>query len=121
MDPAIVVAIVTGVPGLIAAWMVYRQSGKANDTKGKEVELGWVKEVRQDAVDARREMERLQEQVTDLSRRLAVVTREADHWIAECRFQNRTIHRDGITVDRLREMFPPMPDPPAANGSRLIR
>lgn len=125
MDPAIVVAIVTGVPGLLAAWGVYRQSGRANDSQGKLAETAWMKEVRQDAIDTRREMETLQDQVRSLSRQLSVTQREAEHWVAEYRFQNRSIHRVGITVDRLREMFPPIPDDPpsstsGANGSQLI-
>ncbi len=116
MDIAIVVAIITGIPGLIAAVMVYRQAGKANDANAKAQELGWVKELRQDALDTRKEMEALQDQVMNLRRQLATVTREAEHWISEYQFLHRTIWRETTSVERLRELVgPPPQDPPLAN------
>lgn len=126
MEAAIIIAIVTGIPGLIAAILVFRQSGRANNTQDKQGELAWVKELRADAIDTRKEMEAAQEQVRTLRRQLDVVTREADHWIHEYQFFHRTVWRDGISVERLRELLgPPPPEPPAptpgANGSRLIR
>jgi hypothetical protein len=125
VETPILVAIVTGIPGLIAAFMVFRSSGKATNVNDKAQELGWVKELRQDALDTRRELDSCQEQLQSMRRQLAAVTREAEHWISEYRFLHRTIWRDSITIDRLRETIgPPPPDTPPAgsnNGSRMIR
>lgn len=125
MDPsALIGGAVTGLPGLIGAWWVYRQSGRANDTQDKAQDLAWTKELRQDALDTRREMEALSAQVNTLRRQLDIVTREADHWIAEYQFMHRTVWRDGISVERLRELLGPPPaeePPPPSNGSRLVR
>jgi hypothetical protein len=99
--------------------MVFKRSGKANQLNERAGELGWVKELRQDALDTRREMEGLQDQVMNLRRQLATVTREAEHWITEYQFLHRTIWRESTSVERLRELVgpPPQDAPPPPNGS----
>ena len=117
MDKTIVVALIAGVPVIVAAFLVFRSSSRATDVNARAAELGWVKELRQDAHDAREEVDQLRNQVRELRRQLDAVTREADHWIAEHQTMRRHVNRPGMTLDRLRELFPPL-DPPtaAANG-----
>jgi len=113
VDKAIVVALIAGVPGLVAAFLVYRSSSRATDVNQQAANLGWVKELRQDAIDAREEVDQLRHQVRELRRQLEAVTREADHWIAEHQSMRRHAWRPGMTIDRLRELIGPV-DPPAA-------
>ena len=113
MDASDVIAGGSVVVAGIGALFAYKSSGKANDVSEKANELGWVKELRQDAIDTRREMDACQVQVTQLRRQLAVVTREAEHWVSEFQFIHRTVWRPGVTVERLREMLGP---PPPENG-----
>jgi chromosome condensin MukBEF ATPase and DNA-binding subunit MukB len=70
-------------------------------------------------IDAREEVDQLRAQVRQLQRQLDVVTREADHWIAEHQAMRRHAWRPGMTLDRLRELIGPI-DPPTAtaNGRR---
>lgn len=72
-----------------------------------------MKELRQDTIDAREEVVQLRTEVRELRRQLDVVTREADHWIAEHQSMRRHTWRPGMTIDRLRELIGPL-DPPAA-------
>lgn len=109
MDASDVIAGGSVVVAGLGAFFAYRSSGAANDVSAKANELGWVKELRQDAIDTRREMDACQIQVTQLRRQLAVVTREAEHWVAEFRFIHRTVWRDGVTIERLREILGPPP------------
>jgi hypothetical protein len=122
VEPSIIAAIVSAAAAVVAALMVFRRSGQANDINGKANELGWVKELRQDALDTRKEMEALQQQVANLRRQLTLAQREAEHWVTEYQFLHRTIWRDTISVDRLRELVgPPPQEPPApasSNGNR---
>lgn len=115
METAVLVALIAGLPGIVAALLVYRSSGKATDVNEKAQELGWVKELRQDALDTRKEMEALQDQVMTLRRQLATVTREAEHWIAEYQFVHRTVWREGANIERLRELL----GPPPAGGAMV--
>lgn len=116
MDKTVVVALIAGIPGALAAWLVYRSSTRANGVNEVAANLGWVKELRQDAADAREEVEHLRTQVRELRRQLDIVTREADHWIAEHQTMRRYAWRPGMTLDRLRELIGPLGpnDPPAA-------
>jgi hypothetical protein len=123
VETPILVAMITGLPGLFAAFMVFRSSSRATNVNEKAQELGWVKELRQDAIDTRKEMEGLQDQVQTLRRQLATVSREAEFWITEYRTLHRTIWRDGVDIGRLRQFVGPLPpDPPLGghtNGGRL--
>lgn len=116
MDKTIVVALIAGVPGLVAAFLVFRSSSRANDINDRAADLGWVKELRQDAHDAREEVDQLRQQVRELRRQLDAVTREADHWIAEHQTLRRQAWRPGMTIERLRELIGPFDPPATANG-----
>jgi uncharacterized protein YlxW (UPF0749 family) len=116
VDKTIVVALIAGVPGLVAAYLVYRSSRRANSVAEDQANLGWARELRQDAHDAREEVEQLRGQVRELRRQLDVVTREADHWIAEHQAMRRHTWRPGMTIDRLRELIGPI-DPPNATAN----
>ncbi|RAO26458.1 hypothetical protein PSN13_06486 [Micromonospora saelicesensis] len=117
MDASIVVASLSAVVALAAAVMTYRASGKATDVNEQANQLQWVKELRADAGDARREVTDLRTKVADLSRELSVVTREAEQLIAEMQLWRRTAWRDGMSIDRFREFV----GPPSAgiNGRHL--
>lgn len=122
MDTASIAALITGVAALLAGIFNFIRAGRANDVNAKAQELGWVKELRQDALDTRKEMEALQKQVQTLRRQLATVSAEADLWIAQYHALHRTIWRDGISIGRLRDYVGPLPaEPPPANGSRAAR
>lgn len=120
MDTASIAALITAAAALLAGVFNFIRAGKANNITEKANELGWVKELRQDALDTRKEMEALQSQVQTLRRQLATVSAEADHWIAQYQALHRTIWRDSITVDRLRDYVGPVPQdpPPMGNGYR---
>jgi uncharacterized protein YlxW (UPF0749 family) len=108
VDHTYVIAAIAAIPSVLAAFLVYRTSTQANRTGESRSELDWVKELRQDALDTRKEMEAAQEQVKQLRRQLETVTREADHWIAEYQFMQRNVWRDGMSVERLRELLGPI-------------
>lgn len=116
MDAPVVVALIAGVPGLIAAFLVFRSSSRANNVNETAANLAWVKELRQDASDAREEVEQLRGQVRELKRQLDLVTREADHWINEHQSMRRHVWRPGMSIDRLRELIGPV-DPPGATAN----
>lgn len=110
MDASDVIAGGSVVVAGLGALFAYKSSGAANNVSEKAGELSWVKELRQDAIDTRRELDGCQVQVTQLRRQIAVVTREAEHWVNEYQFIHRTVWRPGVTVERLREMLGPPPD-----------
>lgn len=116
MDKTVIVALIAGVPGVLAAFLVYRSSNRANSVNEAAANLGWVKELRQDAHDAREEVDQLRSQVRELRRQLDAVTREADHWIAEHQSMRRHTWRPGMTIERLRELIGPLDPPATANG-----
>ncbi len=117
MDKTVVVALIAGVPGLVAAYLVFRSSSRATDVNARAAELGWVKELRQDTVDAREEVDQLRNQVRDLRRQLEAMSREADYWINEHQTMRRHTWRPGMTIERLRELIGPIdPGATTANG-----
>jgi hypothetical protein len=124
VDPTIVVAGIAAIVAVFSAWTVFRSSGKATNVNERATELAWVKEIRQDAADARKDIDALQDQVRQLTRQLAVVTREAEHWVSQYQFLHRTIWRDGITLIRLRAIVGPLPEgvpaPAEPPSSRLL-
>ena len=113
MDTPTLVAVIALAGTVITALFAWRSSSRATDVNQQAANLAWVKELRQDASDAREEVEQLRGQVRELRRQLDAVTREADHWIAEHQAMRRHAWRPGMTIDRLRELIGPM-DPPAA-------
>lgn len=116
MDKTIVVALIAGVPGLVAAYLVFRSSSRANDVNQAAANLGWVKELRQDAADARREVQQLRDEVRELRRELGIAQGEADHWLTRHQTIQRSAWRPGMTIDRLRELIGPV-DPPTATAN----
>lgn len=109
MDATAITAVGALAVSALAAVLTFRTSGQANNVNERANELSWVKELRQDAVDTRRDMESCREEVHNLRRQLGVVTREAEHWITEYAFLHRTVWRPGVTVERLRELLGPPP------------
>jgi len=117
LDTPVATALIAAAAAVLAAYFSWRASSRATDVNARAAELGWVKEMRQDAHDAREEVDQLRQQVRELRRQLDAVTREADHWIAEHQAMRRHVYRPGMTLDRLRELFPPIEPPTAtANG-----
>jgi hypothetical protein len=112
MDVSVVVAGIGGAAGLWGAYIAARASRRATDVSEQAANLEWVKELRRDAVDARREVGELRAEVRELRRQLAVVTSEADHWIAEHQSFRRQAWRPGMTIERLRTLLGPEPPKP---------
>lgn len=109
METATLIAAGSVAVAALSAYFTFRTSGQATNVSARAQELGWVKELRQDAVDTRREMEACRDEVTNLRRQLGVVTREAEHWITEYQFMHRTVWRPGVTLERIRELLGPPP------------
>lgn len=117
MDTPIIVGLIAGVPGILAALLVYRSSRRATAVAQDQANLGWARELRQDAADARSEVQKLRDEVRELRRQLMLAQNEADHWISEHNTMRRQAHRPGMTIERLRELLGPVEPPPAiANG-----
>lgn len=116
MDTPVWVALIASASSLVAALLVYRSSKRANAIALEQANLGWAREVRQDAADARNEVAALREEVRTLRRQLEVATREADHWITEHQGLRRHAWRPGMTIDRLRDLIGPVEPPATANG-----
>jgi predicted RNase H-like nuclease (RuvC/YqgF family) len=116
MESTVVVALIAAGASLVAALFAWRSSGRATDVNQQAANLAWVKELRQDASDARDEVEQLRTQVRELRRQLDAVTREADHWITEHQSMRRHANRPGMTIERLRELIGPVEGPATANG-----
>lgn len=118
MESTVVVALIAATASVIAAFFAWRSSSRANDVNQAAANLGWVKELRQDAADARREVQQLRDEIRQVRRELAVAQGEADHWNAEHQTMRRNVWRPGMTVERLRELIGPIDPPAAANGLR---
>jgi HAMP domain-containing protein len=118
VDTPVATALIAAGAAVVAAFFSWRSSSRATDVNARAAELGWVKEMRQDAIDAREEVEQLRTQVRELRRQLDAVTREADHWIAEHQTMRRHVQRPGMTIERLRELFGPLEPPAAAANGR---
>ncbi len=118
MDTPTIVALIALGGTLVTVFFTFRSSGRATDVNARAAELGWVKELRQDTIDAREEIDQLRNQVRELRRQLDAVTREADYWINEHQTMRRHVNRPGMTLERLREMFGPLDPPAAARNGR---
>lgn len=115
METPIVTALIAAGAAVIAAFFAWRSSSKATDVNEQAANLAWVKELRQDAADARREVQQLRDEIRQVRRELAVAQGEADHWNAEHQTMRRHAWRPGMTIDKLRELLGPV-DPAAMNG-----
>lgn len=113
METPVAVALIALGAALISGFFTWRTSGRAND---RTADLAWAKELRQDAADARNEVQQLRDEVRNLRRQLEVAQREADHWIAEHQSLRRQAHRPGMTIERLRELLGPVEPPPTASA-----
>jgi hypothetical protein len=121
VDAAILVAIIGGAFGTWGAIIAARASRRATDsterTTERSADLEWAKEIRQDAIDARKEVEALQVQLRTVSRQMETVQREAEYWISQYQLVHRTAWRPGMTLDRLRQFIgPDAPTTPAAQS-----
>lgn len=116
METPIVTALIAAAAAVVAAFFSWRSSSRATDVNLRAAELGWVKEMRQDASEARLEVAQLRAEVRELRRQLEVAQREADHWLTEHQAMRRNTWRPGMTLDRLRELIGPIEPPATANG-----
>jgi hypothetical protein len=114
VDTPTIVALIALGGTVVTAFFTFRSSSRATDVNSRAAELGWVKELRQDAADARSEVAQLRTEVRQLRRQLELAQREADHWLTEHQAVRRHAHRPGMTIDRLRELIGPEPPPAAA-------
>lgn len=112
MDTGVVVAVISAASAVICGVLVWRSSGRATDVSKQAADLEWVKEIKQDAVEARKEVGELRTEVRELRRQMAVVTRETDYWISQHQLVHRAVWRPGMTLERLRELIGP--EPPTA-------
>lgn len=115
MDTPVVTALIAAAAALAAAFFSWRASSRATDVNARAAELGWVKELREDAAGARSELAQLRSEVRDLRRQLELAQREADHWLTEHQAVRRYAHRPGMTIDRLRDLLGPEAPPAAAH------
>lgn len=113
MDKTVVVALIAAAAAVAAAVFSWRASARATD---RQAELGWARELRQDAADARREIDQLRNEIREVRRQLELAQREADHWLTEHQAMRRQAWRPGMTMDRLRDLIGPMDPPATANG-----
>lgn len=116
MDTPTIVALIALGGTILTAIFTFRSSTRATDVHARAAELGWVKELRQDAADARSEVAQLRTEVRELRRQLELAQREADHWLTEHTAMRRHAWRQGMTLVRLRELIGPEPPPAAAGG-----
>lgn len=118
MDPALLVASGSVLVAAGTALLTSRSARRATDVNAQAAQLQWVDKMKQDTVDARKEVELMQEEVRLLRRKLGVVTREADHWIACYEAVHRTAWRPGMTLDGVRTMLGPDIPPPDRSLAR---
>jgi uncharacterized protein YlxW (UPF0749 family) len=104
VDTPILVALLALVASVVTGFFTWRTSGRAND---RNADLGWAREIRQDAIDARKEVEALQAKVATLSRQVEAMQRETEYWIGQYQLAHRTAWRSGMTLERLREFLGP--------------
>jgi cell division protein FtsB len=117
MNGQLVQALLTLVGVLAASYFTYRASIRANRTAQltaiatqQNADEARMKRMREDLSAA-------EEECAKLRRQVAVLTREAEAAVAELQFLRRSIWRDGMTLERLRE-FVGQERPPSPNGSR---
>lgn len=114
MDTSVVVALIALAASTVTAFFTWRASGQATDVNERSAELLWAKEIRQDALDARKDVEALQAKVLTLSRQVDTITREAEYWMQQYQLVHRTAWRPGMTLDRVRQFLGPEPPTPVS-------
>jgi uncharacterized coiled-coil DUF342 family protein len=116
VDTPVATALIAAGAAVLAAYFSWRASTRATDVNARAAELGWVKELRQDAADARTEVAELRTEVREVRRQLVLAQREADYWLTEKQALHRQAWRPGMTIERLRDLIGPV-DPPAATAN----
>ena len=117
MDTSVVVAGISAAAAVFSGVLVWRSSRRATDVNARATDLQWAKEIRQDAIDARKEVEALQTKVQTLSRQVDAMQRETEYWIGQYQLAHRTAWRPGMTLDRLRDFLgPDAPRTPAVGN-----
>jgi hypothetical protein len=118
VDASIIVALIALGGMMVTGFFTWRSSGRATDVNEQAGNLGWAKEIREDAIDARKQVEALQDKVRTLSRQIDTMQRETEYWIGQYQLVHRTAWRPGMTLDRLRQFIGPdaPPSPAASNG-----
>lgn len=114
MDTPIVVALIALGASAVTAFFTWRASGRATNVNERTAELAWVKEIRQDAIEARKDVEAMQAKVQNLSRQLDTITREAEYWMSQYQLVHRTAWRNGMTLERVRQFLGPEPPKPVS-------
>lgn len=89
---------------IVACYLTYRASVRATSVQQQAADLTRSKQLRED-------LEKAEEEVTKLRRQVAVLTKEAESAVADLVYLRRTIWRDGMTIDRLREFVGPESPP----------
>lgn len=117
VDTPIVVALIALAATAVTAFFTWRASTRANNVNDRATDLAWAKEIRQDAIDARKEVDALQSQIRTASRQMDAMQKEAEYWITQYQLVHRTAWRPGMTLDRLREFLgPDAPRTPATGN-----
>lgn len=117
MDTPIAVALLAVVASAITAFFTWRSSKRATDVNDRSTDLAWAKEIRQDAIDARKEVDALQSQLRTVSRQMEAMQKEAEYWITQYQLVHRTAWRPGMTLDRLRDFLGPEAPRTPATGN----
>lgn len=121
MDTPTVVAALALGGTVVTGYFTWRASSRATDVSDRTEDRAWVKDIKQDALDARRdlaaagkEIEALRQQVRTLSTQMDAMAKETDYWISQYQMVHRTAWRGGMTLDRLRQFIGPEPPPTPA-------
>jgi len=114
VDTPVVVAFIALLASAITAFFTWRASKRATDVNERAGDLQWAKEIKADALDARKEVEALRLQVRTLSTQLDAMAKETDYWIAQYQLVHRTAWRSGMSLERLRQFIGPEPPPTPA-------
>jgi hypothetical protein len=121
VDTAVVVGLIALGASAITAFFTWRASKRAAEISDRTEDRAWVKDIKQDALDARKELgdarhelEALRKQVRTLSNQMDAMARETDYWISQYQLVHRTAWRDGMTLARLRQFIGPDAPPTPA-------
>lgn len=117
MDASIIVALIALGGMVVTGFFTWRSSGRATEVTERSTDLEWAKTIKQDAIEAHKQVEALQVQLRTVSRQMEAVQREAEYWIGQYQLVHRTAWRSGMTLDRLRQFIgPDAPPTPAAQS-----
>jgi hypothetical protein len=106
MDSTVIVAGISTSAAVVAAGLAYRASTRAAKVNETANTLRWAEELREDAADARREAREARVEATAAGRQLRELRDQLDDLVSWAQWVVRTIHRPGMSMDRLRETVP---------------